>query len=130
MPRAFYEAAESTAFRARARTVLASAIRCGTVKRQYKCEECGRKAQPHEKYLGIEAHHTDYAQPLMVQWLCHWCHRRADIALRNTYRRKWAASFLRILLWPASIGLGLDFPQLQQEIDQLRQGQRILVRRG
>jgi hypothetical protein len=45
-----------------------SAIRRGTIKKPDACSACAT-ASPR-----LEAHHTDYSQPLNVQWLCTKCH--------------------------------------------------------
>ena len=40
------------------------------------CERCGKKR-------GIEAHHDDYSNPLVVRWFCRVCHRRHHAELRR-----------------------------------------------
>jgi hypothetical protein len=49
------------------RDALARAVKNGTVKR-LPCEQCGNEKS--------EAHHTDYAEPLDVIWLCKKCHAK------------------------------------------------------
>jgi hypothetical protein len=55
-----------------AHRIVFKAIRNGVLIRPKKCEKCcvgGR----------IEASHSDYSKPLMVEWLCPKCHRIKDI---------------------------------------------------
>lgn len=59
----------------RAHSALWSAIRAGRVARRAICDEC-------QSAHHIEAHHDDYAQPLIVRWLCALCHEEADRARR------------------------------------------------
>lgn len=51
--------------RYKARSLAYSAVRRGTIRRE-GCEVCGGKA---------EMHHDDYAQPLVVRWMCRTHHR-------------------------------------------------------
>jgi len=51
--------------KARARSILRKAVRSGAIEKE-PCKECGSK--------NSEAHHTDYAYPLDVDWLCRRCH--------------------------------------------------------
>jgi ribosomal protein S27AE len=59
--------------RAKARAKLGSALRVGSVKRQ-SCRRCGSP--------NAQAHHTDYAKPLDVEWLCRKCHRQEHRSAR------------------------------------------------
>jgi hypothetical protein len=73
--------------RIRARRIFAAALRTGAVTRRDRCERCGRSSDgPRNSLHGVEAHHPDYAKPLDVQWLCHWCHLDADHELRKALR--------------------------------------------
>lgn len=58
------------AYPRKAKQLLDTAIRNGTIKRKSRCEECGTKDKR------IEAHHDDYTKPLQVRWLCTTCHRQ------------------------------------------------------
>jgi hypothetical protein len=49
-----------------ARWILNHAIQSGRIKKM-PCEICGETK--------IEGHHPDYAEPLVVVWLCNKCHR-------------------------------------------------------
>jgi hypothetical protein len=60
----------------RARTAFNNWLSRNKHLRPLTCEECGVICTP-------SAHHTDYTQPLKVQWLCRMCHGRADKALGN-----------------------------------------------
>lgn len=64
--------------RERARVILNRAIRRGEIVRPTVCEDCGRyEGWNNEPLPGkgvIEGHHTDYTQPLIVEWLCRLCH--------------------------------------------------------
>ena len=52
-----------------ARRAVAVALYNGDLIRPDKCESCWSPDN-------IEAHHADYDQPLMVEWLCRSCHVR------------------------------------------------------
>lgn len=54
-----------------ASNILWKAIRIGKLERGKQCEICNVTS-------GIEAAHSDYAQPLNVRWLCRSCHRLWD----------------------------------------------------
>ena len=43
------------------------ALKSGKLVRPNACERCGKSCKPH-------AHHSDYAKPLEVRWLCFPCH--------------------------------------------------------
>lgn len=49
------------------RRMLHQAVARGDLKRPENCELCKKKSK-------INAHHTDYGQPLSVTWLCSKCH--------------------------------------------------------
>ncbi len=53
--------------RKRARRRVATAVANGSLVRPATCEACGKQCTP-------EAHHDDYAKPLVVRWLCSGCH--------------------------------------------------------
>lgn len=57
----------------RAHAIVRQALRKGDLKRG-KCK-CGS--------LKVLAHHSDYSQPLEVEWMCALCHRRHHAALRR-----------------------------------------------
>ena len=58
----------------RAHYVVGSALRNGTLQKQ-PCQVCGTTGK-------LEAHHQDYSQPLMVQWLCSSHHSQLHRDLR------------------------------------------------
>ncbi|KKK67284.1 hypothetical protein LCGC14_2955590 [marine sediment metagenome] len=51
----------------RARSLVLEAMRSGGLKKPKTCERCSQKGI-------VEAHHEDYAKPLVVEWLCCSCH--------------------------------------------------------
>jgi len=57
----------------RAHNIVAKALKRGALVRPDACESCGAMVR-------IEAHHTDYSQPYLIQWLCPPCHAEADRA--------------------------------------------------
>lgn len=50
-----------------AQQILYRAVKLGRVTRPETCSRCGALGR-------IHAHHPDYTQPLLVEWLCHQCH--------------------------------------------------------
>ena len=52
---------------------VANAIKAGKLKRE-PCAMCGKEQ--------VQAHHSDYSQPLMIVWLCLTCHRKIHALLR------------------------------------------------
>ena len=52
----------------RARNTVAKALKRGVITKPLVCERCGGND------LSLEAHHPDYSQPLLVNWLCLACH--------------------------------------------------------
>jgi len=60
--------AERNPEKRKAQITVGNAIRDGKLLRQ-PCEECGATK--------VHAHHDDYAQPLVVRWLCPIHHRKA-----------------------------------------------------
>lgn len=55
-----------------ARNMVKTALRKGNLVKK-PCEHCGSVSK-------IQAHHTDYSQPLNVQWLCFPCHRALHVS--------------------------------------------------
>jgi hypothetical protein len=80
--------AEMEIIRLRARAAVKEALKSGRLTRPAACERCGDPGKP-------ESHHTDYALPLDVQWLCFSCHKketrglavRARMSLPNEIHR-------------------------------------------
>lgn len=60
----------------RAHRIVAASLRARIIARPEHCECCGRATR-------IDAHHHDYAQPLVVQWLCRKCHAARDKVRRE-----------------------------------------------
>lgn len=54
--------------RIKARKALAYAVKTRKVLKPNRCEHC-------QKEVAVQGHHEDYAQPLIVQWLCARCHK-------------------------------------------------------
>lgn len=61
--------------RLRAACVVRCAIRAGVLPLR-PCEICSSE-------LNVQRHHTDYAKPLMVTYLCYRCHRRVHTCVRD-----------------------------------------------
>lgn len=59
-----------------AHRAVARAVRKGRLLRPEFCESCLKRCRVH-------AHHDDYSQPLVVDWLCRACHRVADSMRRE-----------------------------------------------
>lgn len=51
-----------------ARSYVYKQISRGKLERPKQCEKCAKECKP-------EAHHTDYSQPLLINWLCKICHK-------------------------------------------------------
>jgi hypothetical protein len=58
--------------RVSARKKLYYAVKVGKIVRPDACESCGKQCKP-------QAHHTDYAKPLEVSWLCASCHKKQHL---------------------------------------------------
>ncbi len=52
-----------------ARIIVGNALRDGKLTRPERCESCNEQRRLH-------GHHDDYAQPLVVRWLCTTCHTK------------------------------------------------------
>lgn len=61
----------------RAHAAVTRALLTGELVRPGVCELCGEPPVGKSK---IEAHHADYAKPLVVLWVCRKCHRRQPAA--------------------------------------------------
>lgn len=55
--------------KARARDVVNGEVRAGRIVKPVTCERCGFKCK-------LQAHHSDYSQPLNVEWVCVTCHAK------------------------------------------------------
>lgn len=73
---------EDKSIRERARTIMASAIARGELIRPSICELCKNSS-----VQTLHGHHTDYAEPLKVTWLCVDCH---GLVHRKGTSEKWA----------------------------------------
>ncbi len=62
-----------------ARRTYTAALSNGTLTRPEKCERCGDDGR-------IHGHHTDYAKPLSVVWLCTRCHSGEHYGLTGKQR--------------------------------------------
>jgi formylmethanofuran dehydrogenase subunit E len=60
----------------RAHWMVREAIKRGRLIKPSACERCGDHGP-------VEGSHTDYTQPLDVEWLCPACHRAKDWAIRR-----------------------------------------------
>ena len=52
-----------------ARTIVGNAVRDGRLDKPSCCEICSERTR-------IHGHHDDYAQPMVVRWLCAACHHQ------------------------------------------------------
>ena len=68
--------AEERAKREAARIVIARGVKSGKIIKPEFCEDCGKADE-------IQAHHSDYSQPLMVNWICKSCHNKTHADLRT-----------------------------------------------
>ncbi|WP_134678383.1 hypothetical protein [Paracoccus ravus] len=64
-----YRARPANAAKLAARLEVQRALAHGDLTRPEGCAECGVSCVP-------EAHHSDYARPQSVEWLCRACHMR------------------------------------------------------
>jgi hypothetical protein len=48
-----------------------AAVKAGRIVRPNHCSDCGAACKP-------DGHHSDYAKPYNVTWLCRRCHVNAD----------------------------------------------------
>lgn len=55
---------------ARARRIVYFGVRWGFIKKPKHCSLCGKRCVTR----ALQAHHTDYAKPTLVTWLCALCH--------------------------------------------------------
>lgn len=62
-----------------ARAAVRDALRRGSLVRPTACQGCGALAP-------LQAHHVDYARPLIVAWFCRDCHERAGREIRRRAR--------------------------------------------
>ena len=63
----------------KARNMLNRAVQSGKIHKPLYCSSCDS-----DKHL--EAHHTDYSNPLEVLWLCRSCHRELHSKIREQSR--------------------------------------------
>ena len=62
-----------------ARSVLQLALRMGQISKPESCDRCGEiPPVMHDGRSSIQGHHSDYAKPLDIEWLCIPCHKKAD----------------------------------------------------
>ncbi len=54
--------------RAAARNIVNTLIQAHILRRPARCERCGQQCKVH-------AHHSDYARPLWIEWVCVPCHK-------------------------------------------------------
>ena len=86
--------------RLRARGAVKAALKTGKLTRPSACESCGGTER-------IESHHSDYALPLAVQWLCDSCH---------TAETKRLADLARASLPTAHKSLSVAWPKLEPSL--------------
>jgi hypothetical protein len=59
-----------------ARVLVYRAVKSGKIQKPQACYLCGKIGY-------IEGHHSDYAKPLDVEWLCQDCHTNIDKQLTS-----------------------------------------------
>lgn len=57
-----------------ARQSVKNAIASGLISVPDGCETCGQCPKRTDGARAVQAHHDDYAKPLVVRWLCAKCH--------------------------------------------------------
>ncbi|MDR1346811.1 MAG: hypothetical protein LBJ63_00035 [Prevotellaceae bacterium] len=65
-----YEKVKKKTYKTLARYMLNKAIKNRIITKPNFCESCGRDN------VRITAHHSDYSEPLRVEWLCYECHAK------------------------------------------------------
>lgn len=65
------------------------ALRNGTIARPDRCSRCGKRKRC------IQGHHSNYAWPLRVVWLCPACHGDEHSKLKQIVHRRRMWHFLR-----------------------------------
>ena len=65
----------------KARLKLNNAVRRGKIHKPVFCSSCDSDRH-------LEAHHTDYSNPLQVLWLCRSCHRELHNKMREESRNR------------------------------------------
>lgn len=60
-----------------ATAILNNRIRNGQIRKPETCEACGKRAK-------VDGHHTDYAKPLSVRWVCRQCHKDIHRSIPRT----------------------------------------------
>lgn len=79
-PRSYYK---PDPLKVKARAATNKAIRNGLVRGEPDaCEDCGRDDER------LTVHHTDYSQPLEIEWLCTTCHGKRHRGWRKYYAFK------------------------------------------
>lgn len=69
---------DNKTLRDKARNTVNNYMKAGKINKPNICESCGKQKT-------IEAHHSDYNQPLKINWLCIKCHDIADGKDKTTY---------------------------------------------
>lgn len=60
-----------------ARQQVKNAVRRGDIKKPSLCSKCGCIPRAGKNGRSrLHGHHPDYAQPLLVEWICASCHRK------------------------------------------------------
>lgn len=64
-------------FKEKARIILRSEVKKGTITKPDKCDRCKRA-------IPLHGHHEDHSKPLEVMWLCMICHKIAHGRVKDT----------------------------------------------
>jgi len=73
----------------KARTAVYDALRSGRMVKPDACEACGTETEE------LSAHHSDYALPLEVTWLCTKCHATIHAEMRARAWRELGGKYRR-----------------------------------
>lgn len=102
------------------RMVTNKALVDGDIQRPQKCSKCSETGV-------IEAHHEDYRQPLVIEWLCKKCHGKADSALRRLFKTDCENAVDAVAKKRQPSVFDTRYTELLQELQSWKQGQEPLI---
>lgn len=116
MGRTFEAKSLRAKYRDASRRITNKAVLAGLIQRKTECDVCATTGP-------LAKHHPDYQQPLLIQWLCHECHVRADIE-----RRAWERPFVNGTLSSPTAMRHLANGKIQRAEADLVAGHELLAR--